>query len=410
MIDEYIYKNHKKLRYGYTTGTCAAAAAKAAARMLLTGSRINTISIDTPKGILVTLPLQDTTLTKTRVTCAVQKDAGDDADCTDKILIYATVGFGTSDEIVIDGGIGIGRVTRSGLEQPIGNAAINSTPRAMIKREVLAELAAAGYEGGLEVLISAPEGVEIAKKTFNPRLGIEGGISILGTSGIVEPMSEQAIVDTIRLEMSQKKSFGYDILLLSPGNYGQNFTKETWDIDLDRGVKCSNFIGDTLDIALELGFERILFIGHIGKLIKIAAGVMNTHSRMADARLETLSACALLAGADAETAVAILGCTTTDDALAIIKAAGILDITMKIVLDKILYHMRHRTENKIAIEVVVFSSVPNIMQSDTMGINDRNHVSNHGILAMSDGAGDFIEQIKKSSASALHLQKASLFV
>lgn len=376
MIEEYIYKNHKKLRYGYTTGTCAAAAAKAATRMLLTGENLHSISIDTPKGISVTLTLSNIELTGTRAVCAVQKDAGDDADCTDKILIYAAVSLGVSDDIVIDGGIGIGRVTRSGLEQPIGNAAINSTPRAMIKKEVLAEITAAGYDGGLEVVISAPEGIEIAKKTFNPRLGIKGGISILGTSGIVEPMSEQAIVDTIRLEMSQKKSLGYDILLLSPGNYGQNFTKETWDIDLDKGVKCSNFIGDTLDIALELGFERILFIGHVGKLIKIAAGIMNTHSRMADARLETLSACALLAGADAQTAVSILDCPTTDDALAIIKAAGILDKTMSIALNKILYHMQHRTEDKIEIEVVVFSSV-------------------YGILAMSGRAEEFIKQINK---------------
>lgn len=376
MIDEYIYKNHKKLRYGYTTGTCAAAAAKAAAHTLLTGCCPDTVSIGTPKGITITLPLLHTELTKAKAVCAVQKDAGDDADCTDKILIYASVRFGASDDIVIDGGIGIGRVTRSGLEQPIGSAAINSMPRAMIKEAVLAEITAAGYDGGLEVMISAPEGVELAKKTFNPRLGIEGGISILGTSGIVEPMSERAIIETIRLEMSQKKSLGYDILLLSPGNYGQNFTKETWDIDLDKGVKCSNFIGDTLDIALELGFERILFIGHIGKLIKVAAGVMNTHSRMADARLETLSACALLAGADAQTAVSILDCTTTDDALAIIKAAGILDKTMNIALDKMLYYMRHRTEDKIEIEVVVFSSV-------------------YGILAMSERAEEFIKQIKK---------------
>lgn len=380
MIDEYIYKNHKKLRYGFTTGTCAAAAAKAAARMLLTGRLVDTVSIDTPKGISVTLPLHDAALDNTNAACssvcAVEKDAGDDADCTDGILIYASVRFSANAGISIDGGEGIGRVTRSGLEQPVGSAAINSVPRAMIKKEVAAELAAADHEGGFEVVIFAPAGTEIAKKTFNPRLGIEGGISILGTSGIVEPMSEAAIVDTIRLEISQKKSLGYEPLLLSPGNYGQNFMLENLNIDLERSVKCSNFIGEALDIALELGFKRLLFVGHIGKLIKVAAGVMNTHSRMADARLETLCACALLAGADTGTALKILGCTTTDEALFAVAEADILAPAMKIALDKILEHMRRRTENQIQIEVVMFSNV-------------------HGVLAMSDGAQSCMEQISK---------------
>ena len=377
MIDEYVYKNQKKLRCGYTTGTCAAAAAKAAARMLLTGCRLLSISTDTPKGISVTLSLSDIELTDAKAICAVQKDAGDDYDCTDKILIYAAVSYGTGNDIVIDGGTGIGRVTRPGLEQPVGSAAINSTPRAMIKKEVLAEMIAAGYEGGLEIVISAPAGIEIAKKTFNPRLGIEGGISILGTSGIVEPMSEQAIVDTIRLELTQKKALGCKTLLLSPGNYGQNFALETWKLDLEAGVKCSNFIGDTLDIALGLGFSRILLIGHVGKLIKIAAGVMNTHSRMADARLETLSACALLAGADTDTARRILSCITTDDALNILKEHGLLEASMRIALARMLEHIRRRTEDKVQTEAVMFSNV-------------------HGILAMSNGAQDLIEQIKET--------------
>jgi len=381
LIDEYIYKNHKKLRYGYTTGTCAAAAAKAATRMLLTGQRLSSVCIDTPKGISVTLSLSDIALNNTTAVCAVQKDAGDDADCTDKIRIYATVRYCAGDEIVIEGGTGIGRVTRTGLEQPVGSAAINSVPRAMIQKEVLFELAAAGYEGGLEVVISAPEGVEIAKKTFNPRLGIEGGISILGTSGIVEPMSERAIVDTIRLELRQRKALGYETLLLTPGNYGQKFALETWGLDLDAGVKCSNFIGETLDIVLELGFSRVLLIGHIGKLIKVAAGVMNTHSNMADARLETLSACALLAGADADTARGILNCTTTDDALQILTDCRLLEAAMKIAMEKILAHMRRRVGavqeiqvQAIQIDAVLFSNV-------------------HGVLAMSENAEAFIRQI-----------------
>lgn len=385
-MEEYVYRNHKKLRYGYTTGTCAAAAAKAATRMLLTGQRIASVCVDTPKGISLTLLLSDIELSDTMAVCAVQKDAGDDADCTDNIRIFATVRYCAGDRIVIEGGTGIGRVTRPGLEQPVGSAAINSVPRAMIQKEVLAELAAAGYEGGMEVVISAPEGVELARKTFNPRLGIEGGISILGTSGIVEPMSDRAIVDTIRIEVRQKKALGYKTLLLSPGNYGQHFALQTWGLDLDAGVKCSNFIGETLDIASELGFSQILLIGHIGKLIKVAAGVMNTHSNMADARLETMSACALLAGANAETARKILDCTTTDDALHILEDHHILEAAMKAAMGKMLAHLQRRVGktiqgNTIQIEVILFSNV-------------------YGILAMSDKAKDFVKQIKEEMRNA----------
>ncbi len=380
-MEEYVYKNHKRLRYGYTTGTCAAAAAKAAARMLLTGEQVSSVCIDTPKGIAVTLSVLDCSFHNMEATCCVQKDAGDDADCTNQIRIFATVRYCAGDGILIEGGTGIGRVTRSGLEQPVGSAAINSVPRSMIAKVVLAEIAAAGYEGGMEVVISAPEGVELAKKTFNPRLGIEGGISILGTSGIVEPMSEQAIVDTIRLEIRQKTALGCGTLLLAPGNYGQHFALEMWGLDFDVGVKCSNFIGETLDIVLELGFSRVLLIGHIGKLIKVAAGVMNTHSNMADARLETLSACALLAGADADTARGILNCTTTDDALQILTDCRLLEAAMKIAMEKILAHMRRRVGavqeiqvQAIQIDAVLFSNV-------------------HGVLAMSENAEAFIRQI-----------------
>lgn len=380
-MEEYLYKNHKKLRYGYTTGTCAAAAAKAAARMLLTGKRLTSISIDTPKGICVTLSVSEITISNTKAVCAVQKDAGDDADCTDKIRIFAAVSYRADNGIVIEGGTGIGRVTRAGLEQPVGSAAINSVPRAMIKKEVLAELAAAGYDGGLEIIIFAPEGIALAKKTFNPRLGIEGGISILGTSGIVEPMSERAIVDTIRLELKQKKALGTKTLLLSPGNYGQQFAQKTWGLDLDAGVKCSNFIGETLDIASELGFSRILLIGHIGKLIKVAAGVMNTHSNMADARLETLSACAILAGANAQTARRILLCTTTDDALQILADSPIFEAAMAAAMEKMLAHLHRRTGNGIQTEVILFSNM-------------------YGILAMSGNAEVFMEQIKKEIQNA----------
>ena len=374
MISEYVYRNHKKLRCGYTTGTCAAAAAKAATHMLLTGIPVSSVDIDTPKGISIKVKIHDITINKNFVQCAVQKDAGDDADCTDKIFIYAKVSLNPSD-IFIDGGEGIGRITKKGLEQPVGSAAINSTPRKMIRQAVINELDLAGCESGLNIIIFAPEGIEIAKKTFNPHLGIEGGISILGTSGIVEPMSEKALIDTIYIEMKQKKALGTDILLITPGNYGKNFAKDTLNIDIENGLKCSNYIGDTLDMALELGIKKILFIGHVGKLIKIASGVMNTHSSVADARMETLCACAVLAGCDINIAKKILLCNTTDNALELLSENSIFSNTMNIMLEKILSNMKRRTEELIHIEVVIFSN-------------------QMGVLAKSSGADDFINLLK----------------
>lgn len=373
MISEFVYKNHQKLRYGYTTGTCAAAATKAAVRMLFSGTPISSIEISTPKGINLNLEVLDIKICDKFVSCAIKKDAGDDADCTNGILIYSTVSPAPND-INIDGGDGIGRVTKPGLEHPVGSAAINNVPRKMIKMAAIDELEKAGIESGLNIIISAPDGKEIAKKTFNPRLGIEGGISILGTSGIVEPMSEQALIDTIRVEMKQKKAQSEDILLICPGNYGRNFARETWGIDLEQGLKCSNFIGDTLDMALELVFDKILFIGHIGKLVKVAAGIMNTHSHIADARMETLCSCALLSGCSRDTAVKILLCRTTDEAIELLIKDNILKQTMNIMLDKILVNMKKRTENRIQIEVIVFSNQA-------------------GVLAISEGADKFINQI-----------------
>jgi cobalt-precorrin-5B (C1)-methyltransferase len=374
MLSDYVYKNQKKLRCGYTTGSCAAGAAKAAVRMLLTGMEVGEVSILTPKGIGLSLLVEDIFRDKEWVRCAVRKDAGDDADCTDGMLIYACVSFG-GEGIGIDGGEGIGRVTKPGLEQPVGAAAINRVPREMIEHEVSQELLEAGYEGGVRVLISAPAGVEIAKKTLNSRLGIEGGISILGTSGIVEPMSETALVETIRIEMRQRKANGETVLLLSPGNYGQQFAKETWQLDLERSVKCSNFIGETLDFAVELGFEKVLLIGHIGKLVKIASGIMNTHSGMADARMETLCACALLAGCDAETARKVLMCTTTDEALGVMRGADWFENAMEIMVERMLSYMGHRTGGNMRIEVIVFSNV-------------------FGVLAESEGAENLVGEIR----------------
>ena len=237
----------------------------------------------------------------------------------------------------IDGGEGVGRVTRPGLDQPLGNAAINHVPRAMIAKEVSEVCALLDYRGGLDIVISVPGGEALAARTFNPRLGIVGGISILGTSGIVEPMSSQALLDTIRVELNQRRAEGYDSVAVTPGNYGRDYMKRRYGYDLDRSVKCSNFIGQTIDMAAELGFQRILLTGHIGKLIKVAGGIMNTHSREADARMELLAAFALRCQVPAECARRILDCLNTEEALALLQESGKLQEVMDYAMERICF-------------------------------------------------------------------------
>ena len=199
-MKSFITKDGKQLRRGFTTGSCAAAAAKAATAMLLGEKEINTVRLVTPKGTGLDLDITDILISDDSVSCAVVKDSGDDPDVTNGIKVYAAVERAGSG-IEIDGGEGVGRVTRPGLDQPVGAAAINSTPRKMIAEAVREIAEKHNYSGGFKVTVSVPEGIEIAKKTFNGRLGIEGGISILGTTGIVEPMSDEAVVETIRTEL-----------------------------------------------------------------------------------------------------------------------------------------------------------------------------------------------------------------
>lgn len=355
-MEEYLIKDGKKLRLGYTTGSCAAAAAKAAAWMLLTGQRKERIQIQTPKGIALDLQVLDIQMEQDWVSCAIEKDGGDDPDVTSGALICARVSRCDAPGITIEGGFGVGRVTRPGLDQSVGEAAINSTPRRMI-RENLEEVAAlTDYSGGFLVVISVPRGEELAKKTFNPRLGIVGGISILGTSGIVEPMSEEALVRSILVEMRQKVASGACYLLVTPGNYGEAFLREHMTLPFSESVKCSNFVGQTIDMALQLGVRGILFVAHIGKFVKVAAGIMNTHSRWADGRGEILAANALRAGASREAALEILEAATTEEALSVVIREGLLDAVMEQLTTRIHDHLRHRAGGDMLLGAVLYSN------------------------------------------------------
>lgn len=374
--DYYVIKNNKKLRYGYTTGSCAAAAAKAAARMLLTGETVENIDLMTPKGILLHLEILDIHKGKEEVSCAVRKDGGDDPDATHGLLVYAAVRKKKESGVTIDGGRGVGRVTKRGLEQPVGAAAINRTPRAMITEAVEDIADAFGYTEGFTVVISIPGGEEVAKKTFNPRLGILGGISVLGTSGIVVPMSEDALIASIHAEMRLRKENGGDYLLITPGNYGAAFVSSYPDVDVENSVKCSNYVGETLDYAVNLGIRGILFVADIGKFIKVSGGIMNTHSRCADSRAELMTAAAIRAGADLETAKQLLETITTVEAIGILKEKGLLEKTMAEILPRIHYYLQHRIGEAFPTEAILFSN-------------------EHGFLGETAGAQEMLKHFRK---------------
>ncbi len=392
-----VFKGQKKLRCGYTTGTCAAAAAKAAAAVFLEGIKKSELSerrknqlpdgdvetsemsycvqVRLPNGECLVLEAMILEKSFKSVRCGVIKDAGDDPDVTDGMMVCASVSAREMDQnardvseeddstfsdwekrIRIDGGEGIGRVTKAGLNQPVGAAAINAVPRRMIREAVSDEMKKWDYDGGIDVLITIPEGVERAEKTLNAMLGIEGGLSVLGTSGIVEPMSEQALIDTIGLDIRMHLARHEEILVMVPGNYGEDFLTANYGLGKERLVKISNFVGESIDRAVYEGAKKIVVVGHIGKLIKVAGGIMNTHSHQADARMEILTAYAAVAGAKTAVLQEIMQAVTTDAGLEILKAAGLLDATMKLVTERIQKHLEHRAGKEIKMGVILFSN------------------------------------------------------
>lgn len=374
MPDIYIYRNGRKMRCGYTTGSCATGASKASAEMLLGGKTVNNVRIMTPKGIALDLAVKDQKISDT-ASCCIVKDGGDDPDVTDGMRIYAEVRK-IPDGIEISGGEGIGKVTKAGLDQPVGEWAINSVPRKMIEsalREVSAEY---NYSGGFSVVVYAPEGRATALKTYNPRMGIADGISIIGTSGIVEPMSSEALIETIRTEARIKKMSGEENMVITLGNYGENFLENEMPFLAEKSIKCSNFIGDAIETGMEMGFRNILIVGHIGKLVKLGAGIMNTHSGCADGRMDVLVTCGVLAGVSTDILRKIPSCVTVDSALDILRDAGALDKVMDILSEKAGYYLNAKVHGTVRISAVMFSF-------------------SYGILVKTVNADDIIKYIKE---------------
>ncbi|MCE9677372.1 cobalt-precorrin-5B (C(1))-methyltransferase CbiD [Paraclostridium bifermentans] len=360
-MEEYVYIDGKKYKRGYTTGSCATGAAKAATYMILTKETLETVNIDTPKGIPLNLKVENVDINNAFAQCSIQKDGGDDIDATHKMHIYAKAELIDCNEIIIDGGIGIGRVTKKGLGIEIGKAAINKTPISMIQSEVRKVI---GDTKGVKITIFAPEGETIAKKTFNPRLGIVGGISIIGTTGIVEPMSDEGWKKSLSIELEMKKAQGMDKVILVPGNHGEMFIKESLGIDSKYIVRTSNFIGYMLKEAQRIGFKKILMAGHLGKYVKIAGGIFNTHSKVADARNEILIANLALMNAPFELINKVNECLTTEEFIEILeddkykKYKEIYNILSEKCKKRIDIYMN---DDEIDIEVMIFSMEKNLL-------------------------------------------------
>ncbi len=359
-----IYKNGKNLRYGYTTGSCAAAASKAAAIMMTSRQVLTSVELMTPKGWLLTLDVVDVHITDDYVSCGIVKDSGDDPDITNGITIYSKVS--KSNEMIITNGIGVGTVTKKGISVPVGEPAINPVPKKMILENVKAV-----YHLPLHIEISAPEGVEISKKTFNPRLGIVGGISIIGTTGIVEPMSEEAFKDSLKIELDMIEAKS---IVLAPGNYGRDYCLEH-HIEDKKILKISNFVGFMFDRAVEQKVEKVLFVGHIGKLIKVAGGIFHTHSRISDARMDILVSHMVRAGVDYTHLEYVLKCNTTEEAVNYL--VEIKETTVfQLIADSIKNRLEKYTFDALEVEVIVFSL-------------------DQGFLSKTDGADDLLEVLSE---------------
>ena len=354
-LSHYIPVGKEKLRCGYTTGTCAAAAAGGAAERLLSGVWPDTLRILTPAGIPVEAEPEAREAGPDWSFCGVRKDGGDDPDQTDGILVCARVRRLETPGIVIDGGEGVGRVTLPGLNQPVGAAAINDVPRQMIRRQLEEALARHGALCGLSAIISVPGGEALARKTFNPRLGIQGGISILGTSGIVRPMSEEALIQSLYLEQDSLYARGVRDLLVTPGNYGEDFSREVLGLRLNKWALCSNYVGAAIDHAAGLGFHSFLLVGHLGKLVKVAGGAMNTHSKTADGRRETLAAHTAMAGGSRALVQKVFDSPTTDAAVAALREAELHEPVLASIAVALEENLRHRA-GEMEIGALFFSN------------------------------------------------------
>ncbi|MBC7105980.1 MAG: cobalamin biosynthesis protein CbiD, partial [Firmicutes bacterium] len=338
---------------------CAAAAAKAATILLFGGSAGEAVEVTTPRGVRLTLPLSGVERGAGWARACVVKDAGDDPDVTHGLPICAEA-RPAPEGIHLAGGPGIGVVTKPGLPVPVGEPAINPVPREVIRREVASVLPPGR---GVHLVLSAPGGERVARRTFNPRLGIVGGISILGTTGIVEPMSERAWRDSLDCQVRVAVASGHRTLVLVPGRTGERLAVERYGFPPGAVVQTANFPGHLLRTCAEEGAREVLLFGYHGKLVKLAAGCFNTHSRASDARLETLAALAAARGAGPAVAAEILDCATAEGAVEVLRREALLEV-LDDVAARAAARARSLVDGRLAVGVVLVDRAGNLLGRD----------------------------------------------
>ena len=354
MNKDYALVNGKKLRYGFTTGSAATAAAKSAAEFLINGNYSENVEIILPTNEKLLIETKTLEIIDDYSICSIIKDAGDDPDITNGIEIFAKVRKIERNEIKIIGGIGVGKVTKKGLAIEIGDWAINPVPRQMIRENLSEYIKDKNF--GLEVEISVPNGEEIAKRTLNEKLGVIGGISILGTTGIVKPMSEEAFKKSLDVELEVLLAeIGKKEVIFSFGNYGKKYAIEKLGINEKEILITSNFIGYMLESAANKGVQSIKIIGNIGKVIKVAGGIFHTHNRVADGRLEILASNALLCGESTENLIKIMNSNTTEEAINYIENRDVFRLLSSKVKEKCESYIK-RCGKEIKVEVLIFSN------------------------------------------------------
>lgn len=361
----------KELRTGYTTGTYACVAAFVALNLLMEKKIGESVEITTLNGIKLNIPVYSKKRGNNWARGVVLKDAGDDPDVTNGIEVCAKVRVVERlpdierahrfDNLLIVGGRGVGLVTKKGLKVLPGKSAINPGPQEMIVK-VLNPLL---KESGLKVVVTiyVPKGRERALKTFNGKLGIMGGISILGSTGIVKPMSEDALTKSMFAELKVlKENSPREWVVFAFENHGKQFCVDN-NIDIEQMVVTSNYIGFMIESAVKLGFKKILLIGHIGKAIKVAGGIFNTHSRVADARLEIIAANAILIDEPRENILKVLEANTAEEATEYISKKESL---FSLIANKVAKKSTEFSRDNIEFQSILFN-----YRGDILGYSDR---------------------------------------
>lgn len=357
---EYVYFKGKKLRYGYTTGSSATAATKAALMYLLDDSKhdIPEVTIKLPSGNSLTISVNSLEKKENSVLASVIKDGGDDPDVTHGLEIYSKVSLRNDLKINIFGGIGVGKVTKKGLPVAPGNSAINPVPLKMI-RETVEEMLPEGF--GADVEISVPKGEETAKKTLNAKLGIIGGISILGTTGIVKPMSEESWKASLAIELKMAlENAGNGEAIFLFGNRGKQYLSDNFEDNISQAIVISNFVGYMFDRACEFEAKKIYFIGELGKFVKVAGGIFHTHSRVSDAKMEILTANALLVGESTENMKKIMASNTTEEATKYIEKTEVYSLLAEKAKQKCEEYCR-RNGWELKVETLIISAEKEVL-------------------------------------------------